>query len=709
VNRLRTRQDAPLSPPGAAAGHGSPEGSPAARWGRRFLGAAIVLLAVAPFHRLLDSPRTGVAGSVTVSLMDIQLEFVWFGLMLAAAVFAAGSSFFAHFADSLAASVRAVLQRAPVPASALVLAAGTGVLGAIFSLTVLDGNGNLIDSFAQLLQARFIASGVLAGPTDELNAFWAIQNSLFTERGWVSHYPPGHALILAAFIRLGVPWLAGPLLMAVTVCFSVLTVARLMPQHRALAILGGALLAASPFFIAVGASYMNHVTVAAFTTVGAYAVVRCWQDHAAWGVLAGACFAAGVAVRPLSTVVMAVALCLLVPRCVDPAPALGRWVRRTAVMALGALPIGIPLMAYNNYFFGNPFRFGYAVAMGPSMHLGFGVDPWGNVYGLREAVAYTGADMMALGISMFEGPLSALLVIGLFLLAARRIERGEAVLLGWALAPVAANFFYWHHGNFMGPRMVHEALPAWTHLFTFAAAGLVSRSGLPERWGNYRPRSGTRLALGLSVAAGLVVMTPQRLASFGGDWHDIARTPMPEVSEPAIVFVHDAWTSRITMTLIGAGYRLDRIETMMRQNPTCQMHHYATAVAAGDSHLAAALIQKLDTVPGRRAPLPLVEISPGNLMRLAQGERLEGDCAAQASSDRAGIVDIAPMLWRAAPHGAAGAGHAMIARDLGPHRNQQLLAAYPHRRPYVYMMMEPGARAPSLVPYAEGMRLLWGQ
>lgn len=673
---------------------------------RRVVGLLLVLLGATPVFKLLDRPETGHAGNYTVGIMEIQLEFVWFGLLLVAAMIVAGAVLVPPAFDSFCNRVVTRLNGYPIGRVAAAIGVAATVLGVAFSLAVLGGNGNLIDSFVQLLQAKYLVSGQLAGPSDELNAFWAIQNSLFTERGWVSHYPPGHIVILALFIGLGVPWLSGPVLMGVAAAFTTLAADRFLPGRRATAIAGGALLAVSPFFIAVGASYMNHVTVAAFVSIGAYALARFWAGRAGWAILAGAALGAALTVRPMSTVAMAAALVLLVPHACSAGIRTMRFLYSIGLMAFGSLPFVGSLLAYNQFFFGNPFRFGYSVAMGPNMRLGFLQDPWGNSYGLREAVGYTGADLIALGVAMFESPLSAVLLIGLFLMLVPRLTPGERVLVGWALAPVVTNFFYWHHGNFMGPRMLHEVLPAWVLLFVVGAAGLM-RLSTRMTTSTYRFRFGraASFAIVLSTAVGMVFMAPQRLLSFGGNWYEFARTPLPDPGENAVVFVHDAWTSRIVMTLIGAGYRLDLIETIMRQNSTCSVAGLSDAIVQGDHDAARRALATLDTVPMAGTTLLRVDLSPGNGIKVRPGERLAGDCAVQAHSDRFGIVDISPLLWQSTPYGTTGRAP-IIVRDLGPDRNQAMLDAFPGRTPWIYML-DGESVDPVLVPYSEGMSMLW--
>jgi hypothetical protein len=673
---------------------------------RRLLGLLLVIFASTPLFRLLDPGSTGLAGEATAWFMEIYLEFVWFGLLLMLPVGLIG----ARATPRLTAHLRTLgrrLRRLPIRRVAIGLGLTAGLLASLFSLLVLEGKPNNIDSYAQLLHARYWASGALAGPFTD-TGFWMIQNSLFTDRGWVSQYPPGHVFVLSLALLLGLPWLAGPVLTGVAVTFATLTADRLLPGRRTAAILGGAALAVSPFFIVIGASFMNHVTAAAFVCIGAYGTVRAWEGSSRWALAAGAAFGFAFLTRPLSTLAMGAALTLLVPFAVASGPGLVRFARIAATMAAGALPFLLLLFLYNTYFFGHPLVSGYEVALGPQMRLGFLVDPWGNAYGVREAIAYTSADLMALGVNMFESPVSAVLVIGAFLLLAPRLRPGERVLVGWALAPVATNFFYWHHGNFMGPRMLHEAAPAWTLLFAVAAVGLVTRMPRQPVLKLYRPRAGLALLLVGATAFGLVAMTPQRALSYGGRWNEIGRTPVPALDEPAVVFVHDAWPVRIAMTLAAANFRLDFVETLVRQNSACAVHSLADAVAGGDEVRQREILARLDTLPRAGSELLAVRITRGAHIGLRPGEQLTPECEAQARSDRHGILDIAPLLWRGDLHGRPGSG-TLFVRDLGPQRNAEMLAAHPQRRPWVYMMPDTAAALPVLVPYEAGMRALWSE
>jgi hypothetical protein len=162
------------------------------------------------------------------------------------------------------------------------------------------------------------------------------------------------------------------------------------------------------------------------------------------------------------------------------------------------------------------------------------------------------------------------------------------------------------------------------------------------------------------------------------------------------------------MTLAANGYRLDQIETLMRQNSTCRMQQLADAVVHDDVMREGALLTQLDTVPRASGGFPgAYEIAPGDKMRAFPGEQLTADCMRQVRSDERGILDIAPLLWRGDLPGAPPTG-TLFARDLGPERNALLMVRHPDRQPWVYMLPDPATETPVLVPYSVGMRTLWG-
>jgi hypothetical protein len=674
----------------------------------RVAGAALALLVVFPFYRLLDTSDAGPFLRGSIAVAELSRTMVFLGLLILAAVGVMASRItnpsavtnaFARLGNRLAA----------IPA--LWFAAGLALLSScitlVFTLTALDGKPNLVDAMVQLLHARYVAAGQLAGPADAFSEFWHIQNSLVTPNGWVSQYPPGYVVLLAIGLRLGIVQAVAALLVGLSVFFTSLAAERLLRDDIIPARLGVMMLALSPFAIGLAGAYMNHVGAAAFTAAAVYFAVRGRDgDNLWWSVLAGFAVGGVFSIRPLSAVVAAlvVAAVWLTRTSERWQQGLARFVRHSMAALLGIAPILVALAAYNQHFFGSPFRFGYVASQGPLVGPGFHRNPLGQLYGPLQAIAFTSSDLVTLSLYLLETPVPTVLIVGLFLLFAHRFSPGERVIAFWALVPVVANAFYWHHGMFMGPRMLNEAAPAWALLTAIAAVGLVRLVPREKMLGNYSPRTALAITFALAWCAGIFFLGPQRLASYGGPWMESSRIEVPRSPRPSLVFVHGAWTGRVAMRLVAHGLRLDSLEVAMRQNPTCDVHNFAIWYAMNPAER-----------PREHPPMdfnflphqlpPTVEIAEGDNIRAYPGVPMPKNCLREVASDTLGIVDVAPLLWQSDLFGLGGEG-TMVARDMGPEANARLINQFPDRVPALFYRSKKGGR-PVLAPYADGMSVLW--
>lgn len=677
---------------------------------RRAVGGLLILLVTIPFYRLLDSSQTGLAGRSTVALSDLNAAVLWYGALIAlipAVVLARvlEPRLVDHWIDRL--RDRLVAPRTPYFASILALLTGSATL--CFSLFVLVGKPNLIDAMSQLLHARYLAAGKLAGPVVPESAFWHIQNTVITEKGWVSQYPPGHVVLLALGFRLGAVWMIGPLMAAAAVFMTALAAERLLAEARATARVGAILTACSPFLIGLAGAYMNHITAAAFGATAIYCAVRARDGRLGWAVPTGAALAWVFGTRPLAGVVVGavVAFTIWLGGAGGRWEQIQRWLARVGCATVGALPLLLLLGAYNHYFFGKPWRFGYSAALGPATSLGFHQDPWGNWYGPLQALGYTSSDLVALNLNLLESPVPVVLIAGLFLALARQLTPGERVIAAWALLPVLGNFFYWHHGLFMGPRMLNEAAPGWALLTAVAGVGIVRR--VPAGLRAVGHRYSIKVAVSAFLAAGALgamVLAPHRLISYGGQWMASARTRVPEVVEPSIVFVHGGWIGRVGSQLAASGMRLDSLETALRQNPLCQVAEYLEALEAKRRGEPIVEQVQLDFVPRSDGSPPRVEISPDNWILVSEDTPLTAECVREVEADRYGVIDVTPLVWQGDLPGSPTPRGPLYVRDLGPELNERLISAFPERIPLFFYQPAPD-RAPILVPYAEGRDTLW--
>jgi hypothetical protein len=670
---------------------------------RRGLGVAVLVLSLLPVYRLLDDPSAGPAGQATVRLGDATLSLVWWSLLIVGAG-ALGLGRLIPRADPADLLRRLDSRLAGLRPSGLALTAA--VVGALLALAVghfvFQGYPTLLDEMAQLLHARFFAVGRLAGLQPDPAASWIIQNTLVTDAGWVSQYPPFHTGLLSLGLAFGGLGLTGPMATLVMLLCTAAIARRLLPDQSSIVRWSAVLAATSPFVLALGAGYLSHVTAAALTAAGLWAGLRARDGSAGWALLAGLLAGAFAATRPWTALVLSAFFTagIWIPRWREGTGA--RWLTvRMALAALGSAPGGILLAAYNTRVFGGPLRFGYAVAQGPRHGLGWHDDPWGNAYGPLEALGYTAADLLQLGVHLFETPIPATAAVGAFLLLTPRLARGATVLISWALLPVAANAFYWHHGYHLGPRMLFEAAPAWILLTVISVGGLMTM--LPEGW----PARSARWAIVLSVAWALALGVPGRLQNYRWSPDALARMQVPTASDTTLIFVHGGWSGRLSAELAGRGMRLDSVETAIRRNDACRVQTFLSVWSETGTREPAAVRAGLDfrPLPGNAAGLEIVEISPGSTVRVDRTAAPSPECRRQAAADRLGVVELAPLLWQGDLPGMEG-GAPLFVRDLGPERNAELLARYGGRKAMILVSSSPD-QPPELVPYQEGMERIW--
>jgi hypothetical protein len=659
----------------------------------RGVGCAVLLLATLPLYRFLG-PDTGLAGSATVQAADARAALALHGalLVMIPGVIAAR----ARIAGNPVATLHRQLLRPSSVVFAIGLAVTAAAAAAVFSVGALNAEPNLIDAVAQLQHARYLAEGRLAGPVTDVGHFWHVQQSLVTSAGWVSQYPPLHVLLLGLGLAIGAAWIIGPLLLGTAVFFTALSAERLFPSDPVVARTGAILTAASPFLIAHAGAFMSHTSAAAFGAAAMYCLLRA-RTAPVWALACGAAVGLLCITRPLTGVAVGVvAFAVIVTRS-------GDRLRGSALLAAGAAPALALLAAWNAHFFGSPTTFGYTAALGPAGALGFGPDPWGNHYGPLEAIAYTSAELMSLNTALLETPFPLVALTGAYVLAMSRLSGGEYVLLAWVAVPLLAHLLYWHHGIFMGPRMLNDTAPAWVLLATAAAFGTVRRlpaaAGALSAWSPRRFVAGT---LGAALLAGPMLFGPLRLAAYAqpSSEHAAVEAAFEESSGPLLIFVHSSWADRVAMRLAADGMRLDSVETALRQNSTCAVQLYADARDTGGT------LPPLDFVP-RATDLPeRFRIGPGSTMRAVRGEAWPPECAVQANADRFGVIDVSRLLWQGSLAGLR-ASPVMYARDFGPELNERLIVRFADRSPRLLVPAVAGD-PPILLPYAQAVADVWG-
>jgi len=568
---------------------------------------------------------------------------------------------------------------------ALLLAGVTMMLsGVLFS-----HNPHLVDSIAQLFQARIIGKGSLTAPAPHEMEFFGASHLVEHNGRWFSQYPPGHPALLTLGLLVGVPWIVNPLFSAGTLLLVYAIARRLLGEGSAK--LAALLYLFSPFVLFMSASYMNHVTTGFFLALAMYAALRVdGAKGAGWPLTLGLALGAAATIRPLESAVWA--------------GALGLWILvrrgwRAAFIAGGACLIGVAaLFTYNDLTTGHPLRFGYTLLWGPGHGLGFHSDPWGEPFTPVKSFANTALDLQRLNVFLFGWPFPSLIFLfaALALAAAdRRSRESSALLAALLLAAPVAYFFYWHRDNYLGPRFLYPSLIPALLLTVSGIAGLDARVG---RW-----RSAFRLTLLAGLAVGVALNLPRSAGVVAGRMPGMKLHPEVEAQRlgmsEALVFVKVGWGNRLVARMWGWGVSASEAERTYRVVDGCRLQRALdeadSLVAAGrDSDEAQRLLRtRLRT--WRDMQLPVIQgVLPDPTVRVDTASAFADRCYQEVLWDGTGFTLYGTLIWRNDPWLRGGI---VYARDFGPVRNRQLMARYADREYYVYAPLSAAAGAPPVL------------
>lgn len=414
------------------------------------------------------------------------------------------------------------------------LVAGSAIASIALNLFVLGGHPHTQDEIAYLFQARTLAAGKLwlASPPDGLiGAFQTV--FLIEDAGrWYGKYPFGWPAVLAPFAACGVDWLANPLLNALALWLLFGLLRRHVSEGWALA--GVALLATSPFFVFMGASYLTHP----LTLVLVLAIVEGVERLP--GPLGCALVAAGTGfihtVRPLDALAFGLAGYLVVLR------------RRAGIGGRGWLALVLaPLLcialvlAYNHAMTGD-FRLSPFLKHNPNDRPGFGTKF--GTFGEEGHNAFKGVmnlafNMVALSEDVYGWPSLALFVVLAGVVLPPVWNRLERVLLAMGALIALQYFTFMGHGIAFGPRYYHAWLPL--------CAVFTLRCGLEiER--RFRVRARLALMVAMLWLLGLMTYWPARVDTMR-DYFNVLSKPEALLQEmPAdvgiVVVPAVRWTIR---------------------------------------------------------------------------------------------------------------------------------------------------------------------
>jgi hypothetical protein len=547
------------------------------------------------------------------------------------------------------------------------LAVGLAVLAAFTARSAFSGNPQLIDEVAQLFQAKVFASGRLAAPAPVPSEFFLFQLTTVTRAGWISQFPPGQSLLLAAGMLFRAEWLVNPVLAGLGVLL-IYSLARSLYGPRTAGV-AAFLWAVCSWVMFMSASYMNHVG-AATLALATWALVF-HRNQLSWkrGLAAGLMLAAAAATRPLDAVAVGIPIAwwmLQRPRRLYGIP----WI------ALGTLPVFAAWGVMNWRLLGSPLTLGYSAVYGPTLSLGFHADPYGEPFTPLVALGNMAVAIRRLHIYLYEWPIPALLPLVLWALLSRHRHPSDGVTaIGAAAAPVLY-FFYWHSGFYLGPRFYYVAVP-WLVLAT-ARAWVWA-------WRRARRMRNPRFAAdGALAAAALAVLLwgglgflPARFRTYRDSLPTLKLHPERELATRgvghAVVLVPESWGSRVIADLWALGVSPALVEEAYRHVDLCELdslRREAHAAGLNSASTTEAVVKLTRATP---SPVPRIPGAPDPSLRLRVERALPLQCQTELKRDLDGFTVFGNLAWRnpvLLDHGV------IFARDRYA-ENKDLLARYP--------------------------------
>ena len=568
------------------------------------------------------------------------------------------------------------------PAALPLVLAATGTVLVTIAVVVFHCRPVMVDEIAQFFQARIFAAGLVKSLPPALPEFFTTQHLIVDEHGWYAQYPPGHSALLALGLWAGAPWAVPIVLSLGTIAIAVAFTRRIYDE--AVAQLTAALFLLSPFFLFMGASFMNHAPTLFFVSLAMLAFVR-WEETGGgrWPLLWGAALGAGFLCRPVCAFATGGTMaCFALPGVLRR--------RRWADVGLAAAAFGAlagSLLAFNWATTGHPFLPGYIKLWGASHGLGFHESPWGERH-----TPWTGLGDQLLNLSMlneylFETPVPGLAAVGAFFALGLGERRWDRRLLLLFLSLPAAYFFYWHRDSYLGPRFVHTGLAFLLPLTARAVVGLYGAARRRRfQFGDFgRP---VRLIDGLTILVtacllySLLVGMPSRFRIYQTGVPsmkvDLVAKARAQGLRSGLVFVAVAWGNRLINGLRAAGLSASATEKAYRRADHCVLEELLRQARA--EGWSGARLEERVRQAASPTPLAAVNLNGDATLRLEPGSRLTPACTDEIAYDREGFTLFLPHLNVNRP---TLDGPWVVATDLRE-RNAVLRARYPELPAYLY-------------------------
>lgn len=361
------------------------------------------------------------------------------------------------------------------------------------------------------MHARYFAAGLLDLPIPPVPDAFNLDLMTYEASRWFSPVPPGWPLILAAGVRLGVPWIVNPVLSGISVVLLYVFLRECYSRRTArLAVL---LYSVSPWQLFLAMSFMTHTAALAAALAAAVCVGRLRRDPGVrWALAGGAAIGVVSWVRPLEGLIMALLLGFW---------SLGARGRRwrlapSATLTLATIVAGAATLPYNRYLTGSarvmPIEAYTDRVFGPGANaLGFGANRglgWSGLdafpgHGLRDVLANTNLNLSAANIELLGWATGSLVLLG-FAVFGGRLRRGDWWMLAVIAIVTSLHHLMWFAGGpDFGARYWYLVIVPCVAL---AARGIERAEERTAGLSGSGPRAGAPTAALLALVVGAVLL-----------------------------------------------------------------------------------------------------------------------------------------------------------------------------------------------------------
>jgi hypothetical protein len=369
----------------------------------------------------------------------------------------------------------------------------------------------------------------------------------------------------------------------------------------------------------------------------------------------------------------------------------------------GSIPVALLLLA-NWSMTGSPLRFGYEVLWGSNHSLGLHDDPTGHPHTPWRALLLGVKYAVQLNWIVTQWPVPIVVVVAGGMLLARRPRRWDLLLLAFIGSQLLVYAFYWHDGQFVGPRFMFTAVPAL--LILAARAPFIASDRLRG--------VGRRVALiTIPVCIGVAWlrhMPPFGVQGLASEFRD-SRTrlkvdPPREIRsgtvQNALVFVQEGAATRLLHRLWGIGISRPASARLLENADACSLLEAVRSEEQRPASDSAGRLPRIDRAVRPFTPTNVDAHIPDPNFRVSSTASLTPACREEIALDSRlrNTVGYGPMLLLNRFDDAGRiAGNAIYVMNLGE-RNEILRRRFADRHWYRYEVPRSQRDTmPVLVPY----------